>query len=482
MTCFWAESPSLAFLGDALRGLAQKALQQQRQTSKTSQARERIRVRISFSSLSLFQKLFHTRSPHGHVYPPSTWVSKLGLPDPEKELLPGLDMTVTSFFWLPFSVMHPKFVVVDREVVALPSCNVSWEEWFEGCVVMTDGDADAKGEESNGVVEKFVKYASEGWDMDVDRWDGKRAKVEVDGLMNGSIDGVKDVMLDRANLSADDEDNNDDKIGSINKRLPLNVAIKLGCVPTVFLPSSHHINPRFRPFPWQKSYPSPPPTPLNTFLLTAFSSASASIYMQTPNLTCRPVLEYLLQALGRGVDVTVVTSEKLMVLEQLVTAGRTTKMCVRELVERYEKMRRKMSSGSATREERLEAGLVDGSGKTGTLRIMFFQPLVDPEALPSRTGSAYRQEPNPVQSHLKFTVIDNEITVLGSGNMDRASWYTSRELGIAYESREMSKRVMEMLFGSNNAGRREDGEGGVLKRRIKKYYDSQEMVAVEDDM
>ena len=45
----------------------------------------------------------------------------------------------------------------------------------------------------------------------------------------------------------------------------------------------------------------------------------------------------------------------------------------------------------------------------------------------------------PVKSHFKCVIMDEEITILGSGNMDRASWYTSQELGIAFVSREVAK-------------------------------------------
>ena len=387
--------------------------------------------------------------------------------------------------------MHPKFVVVDRELVALPSCNVSWEEWFEGCVVMKESDVDRSGEGGGGgggIIERFVRYAEEGWDMDINRWDGKEVQIQTDGLMNGAPSGTKRDILDENVASASSANGIDHKIRNISTELPTTITLGLDHVPTLFLPSSHHVNPRFRPFPWQKTYPPAPPTPLNTFLLTAFSSATSSIYIQTPNITCRPILEELVDALARGVNVTIVTSERLMVLEQLVTAGRTTKMCVKQLVKQHEGMsrRRLSSTGRATREERLEEGLMGNNRKMGVLRIMFFEPLAEPSAFLSeqtaaattsnlQTTAVKRQEPNPVQSHLKLTIIDDEITVLGSGNMDRASWYTSRELGVGYFSREMARRIMEALFGQGDRKK-----GGALKGRVKKYYDSRDAMVTEN--
>ena len=45
--------------------------------------------------------------------------------------------------------------------------------------------------------------------------------------------------------------------------------------------------------------------------------------------------------------------------------------------------------------------------------------------------------------HFKSTIIADEIIVLGSGNMDRASWYTSQELGVAFASRELAAQVQK---------------------------------------
>jgi len=37
--------------------------------------------------------------------------------------------------------------------------------------------------------------------------------------------------------------------------------------------------------------------------------------------------------------------------------------------------------------------------------------------------------------------VDGEFTVLGSGNMDRASWFTSQELGILFQDRALATSV-----------------------------------------
>ena len=83
-------------------------------------------------------------------------------------------------------------------------------------------------------------------------------------------------------------------------------------------------------------------------------------------------------------------------------------------------------------------GLEQGSvGQPGLLEVKFYHS----------DSNTQRKESEPVQSHLKLTIIDGEITVLGSGNMDRASWYTSQELGIALISKHFAESVREGVDG-----------------------------------
>ncbi|KAF7197765.1 hypothetical protein HII31_00854 [Pseudocercospora fuligena] len=348
ITCFLAPSKTKDALNESLLRLSSSALQRAR----------KVRVRIGFSSSGLFQKLFHTSSPAGRTYQPSEW-RNLGFLGEED--LGGLDLEVKSMFFLPFSVWHPKFVVVDRKHVFLPSCNVSWEDWFEGCV-----------EISGGIVGRFVRFWEEEWNQDY-------------------RSGREEVM---------DE----------------------GDVECEFLPSPHHRNPNFALLPWQRC-PPPPDTKLNLKLLDLVANAKESIYIQTPNVTCPPVLDALLDALRRGVDIRIVTSERLMILEQLVTAGTTTDRCMRRLVRQYKQL---AQSGPDE-----EAGLI----KLGKLHVSYYVPRENP----GDSGS------EPVQSHLKLTVVDGSAIVFGSGNMDRASWYTSQELGLVFYSEALITKTMQSL-------------------------------------
>ncbi|KAI9719082.1 MAG: hypothetical protein M1812_003712 [Candelaria pacifica] len=389
VTCFWAKSTSLILLSSTLKSLSAKAL--------SRKDGSKIRVRICISSVSLFQKLLHTSSTSGYIYPPSQWTSKLSLPPPEE--LKGLDLQVKSIFILPFSVMHPKFIIADRERAWVPSCNVSWESWFEGCVVL-----------EGPIVDMMIEFWRSFW-------------------------GRNHLPALPTNTTQPDSSTSRSALSPI--AAPIH-NLTQGPVTTLLLPSPHHRNPQFRPF---LAPPPSPPTPLNTFLLSLFASAKTSIYIQTPNLTSPPVLGALRNALVRGINVSILTNTRMMLLEQLLTAGTTTELCVKRL---SKWCRLLLNSIPSARAADLESGDTGTRQEIGSLNIKYYTP--------NETNARRPDSEEPLKSHLKLTIVDEEIVVLGSGNMDRASWYTSQELGIAFFSKEMSKEVMQVV-GKEMVGR-----------------------------
>ncbi|UPX12750.1 uncharacterized protein EKO05_0003288 [Ascochyta rabiei] len=378
VTCFWASSVTRDTLNAMLRKLSDKAVR--RGTKK-------IRVRLCFSSSSIFQKLFHKQSAAGQTYPSTEWVKKFGLPDPTD--LGGLDLKIKSVFILPFSVMHPKFIIVDRKTVVLPSCNVSWEEWFEGAITMT-----------GPIVSLFLKFYWTFWE--------RRANVPAD-----AIDSVVTTAEFDAAYAATGANQH--------------AAIHSQSTPTFFLPSPHRRNPNFQPF----RIVSPPATPLNAFLMTLFAKAERNIRIQTPNITAPPVLSALVEALARGIDVAILTSARLMTLEQLVTAGTTTSRCVKTLIKRYNSL----NSLALSRPYDEEAAITPA--KVGKLCISYFEPR--------HSHQRNEERGEPQQSHLKMTIVDGEVLVLGSGNLDRASWFTSQELGVAFFGTDVVQRVEDTV-------------------------------------
>ncbi|MCJ1307687.1 hypothetical protein MMC25_001335 [Agyrium rufum] len=359
VTCFWAASQSLKLLASALRHLSEKAI-----------ARgdgSKIRVSLCFSSRSLIQLLFHTSSVHGYVYPPSQWYTTLGLPKPSE--LEGLDLQIKSIFLRPVSVMHPKFLIVDRELAFLPSCNASWEEWLECCVSM-------RGQ----LVTDLLRFYSSFW--------GQLAGLEDEQAVSGRSNKSTSLLL---------EDDNTDP-------LPKH--------PMILLPSPPH-NSYITSLPYWPS--SPPATPLNLFVLEAIKQARKSILFISPNVTSPPILQAMQEAFIRGVNIEIITNRRMMFVEQLVTAGTLTEICMWRLARRHRKLHKEgQTSQIGEGLDFLERGSTDQ--RYGDLTIRYF-----------RSAHGFRAH----KSHVKCTILDDEVMILGSGNMDRASWYTSQELGLA---------------------------------------------------
>jgi phosphatidylserine/phosphatidylglycerophosphate/cardiolipin synthase-like enzyme len=302
-------------------------------------------------------------------------------------------MTVKTLFFTPLSVMHPKYLIVDDATAWVPSCNVSWERWFEGCIEL-----------NGGAVQTLLTFHERVWGLGSrgaisNGPDGQNATGKSDDTGSGG---------DQTNASLTETANND---MSATQSIRISAAEP---VPTVLLPSSHHRNPAFR---WLRFFGTskPPMTPLNAALLALFGNAKRKITLVTPNFTAKPVINALLAALSRGVSVEIRTNGGMMVLEQLVTAGTTTNWSIKRLIKRYNKLAQEMHAHAATDVEAQ-------AQEAGTLDIFYYRPL-------ARRAD---KEDEPVVSHFKMTMVDDEYLVLGSGNMDRASWWTSQELGILF--------------------------------------------------
>ncbi|KAI1767866.1 hypothetical protein GGR53DRAFT_462867 [Hypoxylon sp. FL1150] len=405
VTCFWSGSSTRIALKEALETMAaqRRALVlKAREPGSVTQAPPLLRVRICFSSRSFFQKIFHTWSKDGYVYPPSQWTSRLGMPS-QKVLEAGLiDLRIKSIFFLPFSVLHSKYVVVDRQRAWLPSCNVSWEAWLECCVEIT-GDG----------VAGLIKFHKNVWDPELEN-----QIIPRDGPDLGSATASGSPRI---------------TVNPVPSFVDRFLSLPEVVTPTILLPSSHHRNPDFTVMPCS-SPATAPPTPLNCAILRLLDMAENYIYFQTPNITSPDVIDGILEVVKRGVDVAIVTSKGLMRLEQLITSGTTTARCLKLLVRKY----RKLQAGHA-RPRHIPGrhdSAVDVEAQQrplGSLKIWYFRPRPDPPP-ESKT-----QEPQ--KTHIKLTIVDGQYTVLGSGNMDRASWFTSQELGMLSYSVDFATAV-----------------------------------------
>ena len=486
VTCFWAASASRDVLATALRRLAHRARGEAAVAAAGGRRRRRpVTVRIGFSSSSAAQKLLHTASPRGRTHAPAAWAG-LGLPAPA-ELAGGVDLAVKSLFFRPLSVLHGKFAIVDGTRLFLPSANVSWEVWLELCMTF-----------SGPIVGVFQQFWETVWAAQDPAFLPVPSLAQQEGGGEGERERER-ARVEGGGRGGQREDEEDGEGGG-------------QAYPTLFLPQPHHRNPSFSlpfslPFTFSSPPPSPSPAPLlpsplppsasrpappnrrrprrrsvgeaaaqtdgrppctpqNAFVLLALARARHSVYLQTPNLTSRPLVRALARALARGVTVQVVTCRRMMVLEQLVTtaAQASTEGCVAELLAYA-------ASGGGG------GGGGSGGGGGGQLEVWYFTPPPDAEResgaangggeeageawdgdgdggvdgrAEDEAGDKGEVAESPlaryaVQSHVKALVVDGDVAVLGSANGDRASWYTSQEVNVAVFSRPFARRVRRAL-------------------------------------
>lgn len=125
----------------------------------------------------------------------------------------------------------------------------------------------------------------------------------------------------------------------------------------------------------------------------------------------------------------------MMVAEQLVTtvATATTEGCVRSFIKADESLR--AGRGCVARQQRVSKGV---------LGIWYYNGAAMNH---SRSIPAYPVE-DALQSHVKAMIVDAEITILGSANGDRASWYTSQEVNVAVFGEEFARDTRRELVNA----------------------------------
>ncbi|KAF3940925.1 hypothetical protein ABW19_dt0203539 [Dactylella cylindrospora] len=400
-------SASVKSINQTLRVLASR--QTMRNIGRTPE--HLLKVHICFSSSGFAQKIFHTRSPKGRIWKPKEW-KKLGILDP-KDVIGKIDLTVKSLFFRPVGLLHGKYMIVDRKTLIVPSANASWEEWLEGAMTYHAGSSP-----NYGIVPQFIRFWESVWQFGEEPGPANfpRRIDRFTGLDHGRgaiaiLDKPRGRRLDTFGWS--------------------------GFCPTVFLP-----HPYQRSFPpvwplmdlpevfWKifrrltgLAYTLPPAdeedylgNPQNAFIMAAIEGAEESIYLHTPNVTAKPIINALLRAVKRGVVVEVVTSMQMMKVEQLVTAGTTTEKCLVKMIEDVQNFKKNPPATAST---------------TGALFIYQYNAMKRPPMPPfvKRPEDNHRLKWFD-KSHVKCLIVDEEVAMLGSGNADRASWVTSQEINV----------------------------------------------------
>lgn len=150
----------------------------------------------------------------------------------------------------------------------------------------------------------------------------------------------------------------------------------------------------------------PVTSPTALFQIKAITNARRTIFIQTPNLNSRALLKALKNALLNKVAVILYLPKNMMVLESIIIGWSTTKCCV-SLLQRWAKRNH------------------------ANLEVHWFQ------SDPAQTFVVDHEK-----SHIKFMVVDEELVIFGSSNLDRASAMTSGEVNIAIPNPEFARSIL----------------------------------------
>ncbi|CAF1383989.1 unnamed protein product [Rotaria sp. Silwood1] len=159
--------------------------------------------------------------------------------------------------------------------------------------------------------------------------------------------------------------------------------------------------------------------PQDAAWMGAFRYAKKSIFIQTPTLNATPAIDGIISACRRGIIVTVWIG---LGFNDLVEGFGTFQGGTNEHV--IKKLYKKLRDGNDGAEKYLEAYWYTGKDQTRPLHF----------SQKSRN------------CHIKFMSIDDQVAIMGNGNMDSQSWFHSQEINAMIDSQLIVKEWMDALY------------------------------------
>jgi phosphatidylserine/phosphatidylglycerophosphate/cardiolipin synthase-like enzyme len=281
---------------------------------------------------------------------------------------------------------HVKGLVVDGARVLVSGANMSSDFWDEGARYWDVGYR-FDGAVARGLRKDFAVAWAKG-----DEWRcgsrGLSTEAETRDRCQGDLDFP---WRDLGPLPAIDTTASDD-------------AVKDLCTPILVV--GHDA--RALPFPTAEN-----DSPQARAFLTAVNGAKRIIRAQSPNLNEPAMIDALVAAVRRGVEVDLVLSkEHEQTGESLPGRGGPNDATLKKM------------------DEALGAG-----GRKG-LHVRWF----------SRDGRAPVESKGAPSSHVKYLSVDDQVTMMGSANLDVQSWRNSREVNVVVDGADLAKTYRDAVF------------------------------------
>ncbi|KAK6362630.1 hypothetical protein TWF730_000085 [Orbilia blumenaviensis] len=399
---FWKFSYAARRIGDALRMLSRKA----------GQTKEpRIAVKIMFDRGSI-KHILYSRV----IITEPEWVA-LGLP-PSKEI-PNIDLEVLNYHNFPLGTLHSKFMVIDKKVAILNSCNIQDNSnlemmcQFEGPIVNEIwGHAIATWGVPTDLNILSANESSSALESDYENISRADPLLDSEGLVN--VPSIKHTLKDITEVLN----------RSVKNRYPSNLVD--GEAPEPLFYSHSRLNtpsvPMFlaprAPYAGFGNYSIN--TPQNIAWLSAIYFAKSKIFIQTPDLNAEPVVTALLEAVKRGIEVKIILCLGYNDLgEMLPTQGGHNEWVVARMKEQLNEVDKK--------------------------RLKIYWYVGRDMVKPVHALKHFRT------CHIKLMIVDGRIGIQGSGNQDSQSWFHSQEVNMVIDSEKISKVWMEQLGCNQNS-------------------------------
>ena len=161
-------------------------------------------------------------------------------------------------------------------------------------------------------------------------------------------------------------------------------------------------------------------TPQNAAFHAAIDNAKHTLFIQTPDLNAEPLLEPLLNAVRRGVIVTAFLSLGYNYAGQLLP---------------YQNGTNEMISN------RLYNSLSSDEEKA---RLRIFNYVAKDQTRPIHNKFKQRS------CHIKLMIVDEQVAIQGSGNLDTQSYFHSQEANLLLDSPQICREWMEALRRNQN--------------------------------
>ncbi|KAK6532093.1 hypothetical protein TWF694_003255 [Orbilia ellipsospora] len=387
---FWKDSYASRKIGDALKELSRR---------RESSDKRKIVVKIMFD-----------RGSASHVLYPRVKVEEaervtLGLP--AKKDIPNINLEVVNYHNFPLGTLHSKFMVIDRKVAVINSCNIQDNSNLE-MMCQFEGP----------IVESIYEHGILTW--------GEPIGYPLPSLEAHESSKSSDSEEFPAAVPVVSRTMND--VNEIlNKSLKQNTSYQAtdDLADRPFMSHVRHSTDLF-PMALVNRAPYAPPgnvsinTPQNVAWLSGVEFAESKIYIQTPDLNAPPIMSALVDAVKRGVDVTIVLCLGYNDLgEMLPLQGGHNENIVAKMKEQL------------TEEEKKRLKVYWYVGRDMTRPIHATKQV--------RT------------CHIKLMIVDERIGIQGSGNQDTQSWFHSQETNCMIESQEVCQSWMKQLAANQNS-------------------------------